>query len=150
MVKSNEILDYCLANFKDTVLVNSWGEDGIFYNPGGKLKRGVYVLTVKEKDGENDKSSKLDRDNVYCINLGIRKDTFSKMFGNIPKRPAKGCVVDMDYDFSSINKVMPHPVYAWMGWIRIINPSEENFEKLKPLIEEAYNYANEKYLKRKG
>lgn len=36
MVKSNEILDYCLANFKDTVLVNSWGEYGIFYNPGGK------------------------------------------------------------------------------------------------------------------
>ena len=82
--------------------------------------------------------------------MGIRKYTFFKMFGNIPKRPAKGCVVDMDYDFSSINKVMPHPVYAWMGWIRILNPSEENFEKLKPLIEEAYNYANEKYLKRKG
>jgi hypothetical protein len=25
------------------------------------LKRGVYILTVKEKDGDNDKGSKLDR-----------------------------------------------------------------------------------------
>lgn len=40
MTKPNKILDYCLANLKDTVLVNSWGEYGIFYNPGRKLKRG--------------------------------------------------------------------------------------------------------------
>lgn len=40
MAKSNEILDYCLANLKDTVLVNSWGE--YVYNPGRKLKRSAW------------------------------------------------------------------------------------------------------------
>lgn len=38
------ILEYCLDNLPDTVLVNSWGESGIFYNPNNTLKRGVYVL----------------------------------------------------------------------------------------------------------
>ncbi len=48
------ILKYCLENLEGSVLVESWGEKGIFYNPGRVLKRGVYILTVKEKDGDND------------------------------------------------------------------------------------------------
>ena len=65
----DEILSHCLHTLEGTVLVSSWGERGIFYNPGGKLKRGVYVLTVKEQNGENDKSSRLDREGVYRVNL---------------------------------------------------------------------------------
>ena len=56
----DEILKYCLENLEGTVLVNSWGERGIYYNPDNILKRGVYILTVKEKDGDNDKSSSLN------------------------------------------------------------------------------------------
>lgn len=40
----------CLEILEGTILVESWGEKGIFYNPGHVLKRGVYILTVKEKD----------------------------------------------------------------------------------------------------
>ena len=145
----DEVLKYCLETLEWTVLVDSWGEQGVFYNPDGKLKRGIYILTVKEKDGANDKSSKLDRKDVYRVNLGIRRNSFSKIFGAIPARPAKGCVVNMDYDFSSINTLLPHPVYAWMGWICILNPSKECFDELKPLIQEAYACAKEKYKRRK-
>ncbi|MCI8809419.1 MAG: hypothetical protein HFF84_04690 [Oscillibacter sp.] len=143
------ILNYCLKNLDGTVLGNSWGEQGIFYNPDGKLKRGIYVLTIKEKDGDHDKSSKLDRKDIYRVNLGVRKNTFSKMFGPIPKRPDKGGIVNMDYDFTLTNTFLPHPVYAWMGWICICNPSEKCFEALKPLIQESYEFAKEKYKKRK-
>ncbi len=44
----DEILKYCLENLDEAALVSSWGEKGIFYNSGNKLKRGVYILTVKE------------------------------------------------------------------------------------------------------
>lgn len=145
-----QILQYCLENLNGTVLTESWGEKGIFYNPNGKLKRGVYVLTVKEKDGENDKGSDLDREGIYRVNLGVRKNTFMKIFGTVPTRPPKGGIVDMPYDFGSTDIIIPHPVYAWMNWICVLNPSEETFEKLKPLINEAYEYAKEKYEKRKG
>ncbi len=149
MMVPDKILDYCLKEFKDTVLVNSWGENGIFYNPGQKLKRGIYVLTVKEKDGENDQSSCLNREKIYRVNFGVRKNTFAQMFGAVPKRPGKGGIVDMAYDFAEINQIMPHPIYAWMGWMCVLNPSEATFEQLKPLIREAYEYAVEKYAKRK-
>ncbi len=144
-----EILKYCLENLKDTVLVESWGEKGIFYNPNNVLKRGVYVLTIKEKDGDNDKGSNLDRENVYRVNLGIRKKTFIKLFNEVPKRPNAGVIVDINYDFTKLDKIIPHPVYDWMGWISVLNPSNKIFEKLKPFIQESYEYAVEKFKKRK-
>lgn len=150
IITPEQILQYCLEILNGTVLVESWGEKGIFYNPNGMLKRGVYVLTVKEKDGDNDKGSKLDREGMYRVNLGVRRDTFLKMFGTVPPRPPKGGIVDMPYDFMETDKIIPHPVYAWMSWICALNPSESTFEKLKLLINEAYEYAKEKYAKRKG
>ena len=146
---AEEILNYCLENLDGTVLVESWGEKGIFYNPDYVLKRGVYILTVKEKDGDNDKGSDLDRENVYRVNLGIRKKTFTELFGAVPKRPSAGRIVDMNYDFTALDKMLPHPVYAWMAWMCVLNPSEQTFEKLKPFIKEAYEYAKEKFNKRK-
>ena len=143
----NEILQFYLENLEGTVLINSWGEKGIFYNPDNILKRGVYILTIKEKDGENDKSSNLNRENIYRINIGIQKNTFINMFGEIPKRPQKGGIVDMEYDFTLTDKIMPHPVYAWMAWICCLNPTKKTLDKLNPLIKEAYEYAKEKYKK---
>ncbi len=146
---SDNIIKYCLENFDGVVLVSSWGERGIFYNPDGKLKRGIYILTIKEKDGDNDKASKLDRDGIYRVNTGVRRETFEIMFGTVPGRPCKGGVVDMNYDFTAVDRIMPHPVYGWMGWICALSPSDRLFEELKPLIGEAYEYAKEKYKKRK-
>lgn len=145
----NKILQYCLENLEGTVLVNSWGERGIFYNPDNKLKRDVYILTVKEKDGDNDKGSKLDREDIYRVNLGVRKSTFINLFGETPKRPNAGGIVDMNYDFSKTDDILPHPVYAWMSWICILNPSKKAFEELKPFIQESYEQAKEKFKKRK-
>lgn len=52
-------------------MINSCGEKGIFYNPGKKLKRGVYVLTIKEKDGDNDRASNLSREEIYRVNCRL-------------------------------------------------------------------------------
>lgn len=142
------ILTDCLNRLTGTILTDSYGERALFYNPGRKLKRGVYILTIKEKDGPNDKSSRLDREKVYRLNIGIRKSTFLKLFGTLPERPGKGETVDMDADFSLPDRILPHPVYAWMGWICVLNPTQATFETLKPLITEAYEYAKEKYGKR--
>lgn len=144
-----DVLKYCLDNLDGVVAVDSWGERGIFYNPGGVLKRGVYVLTVKEKDGENDRASMLDREGVWRVNIGVRRSTFHAMFGGLPGRPVKGGVVDVPYDFATKDVIMPHPIYAWMGWICVLNPSDVTFRQLMPLITEAYGYAVEKFHKRR-
>ncbi|MBQ9990483.1 MAG: DUF4261 domain-containing protein [Lachnospiraceae bacterium] len=43
VMEPKQILEYCLSDLEGTVLVDSWGEKGIFYNPGWVLKRGVYA-----------------------------------------------------------------------------------------------------------
>ena len=143
-----ELLQICQKALPGTVPVSSWGERGLFYNPEGLLKRGVYVLTVKERDGENDRASGLDREGVYRLNLGLRRETFEGLFGSLPKRPPKGGTVAMDYDFTALDRLLPHPVYAWMGWICVLNPAPETLKCIGPLLREAYEYAEEKYRKR--
>lgn len=149
MVQARQILEDCQQALEGTVLVESWGETGLFYNPGHVLKRGVYVLTVKEKDGANDRASHLDRAQVYRLNVGVPKERFRALFGPLPPRPPAGGVVEMDGDFAALDVLLPHPVYAWMGWICVLNPSEETYERLKPLVREAYLFAAEKFARRR-
>ena len=68
-MEAKQILDYCLSSLDDTILVESWGEKGIFYTPGLILKRGVYVLTIKQKDGDNDK-----RPILTCLHLPLQME----------------------------------------------------------------------------
>jgi hypothetical protein len=149
LMEDKQILEYCRIHLPGTVLVQSWGEKGIFYNPNQVLKRGIYVLTIKEKDGDHDKGSNLNREGIFRVNIGLRRATFMKMFGILPKRPNAGEIVDMPYDFTTLDMILPHPVYAWMGWVSILNPSEQTFEQMKLLIQESYEVAIEKFRKRK-
>lgn len=147
-VAPDEILQYCLENLPETVFHSCYGEKCIFYNPENKLKHGIYVLTIKEKDGNNDKSSNLNREGIYRINFGIKKNTFINQFEFIPARPLKGNTVDMQYDFSTLNKLIPHPVYSYMAWVCILNPDKNSFNNIKKFINESYECAKEKYNKK--
>lgn len=147
-VSIEQIIEYCLSEFEGLVVDKNWGERGLFYNPDKKLPKGIYVLTFKEKNGQNDRASKLDRDNTYRLNLGVSKTTFSKMFGAIPKRPAAGNIVSTGHDFAQPNQITPHPIYGWMSWIAVLNPSNDTFAQVQPLIEEGVGLAKAKYAKK--
>lgn len=108
----DDILSYCLSRLRETVRIESRGEQGVFYNPGHKFKRGIYVLIVKEKDGPNGRASRLDRPGVFRVNLGVGKDTFRRLFGLRPARPPRGGVIGMDVDFTARDALLPHPIYG--------------------------------------
>lgn len=136
-----DIEDYILKNFKDVHPLNSWGENSFFLNPNKQLKRGTYFATLKEKDGENDKASFLDRKNVFRLNMGITKECYLSLFSHVPKRPSKGCFIKGDYNFQELNKILPHPIYSWMGWVCVLNPDYKTFETCKRLLDNAYDKA---------
>lgn len=144
----SEIIEYISRNLDGVVPKSSWGETSLFYNPGNKLPNGVYFCTIKEKDGENDKSSSLSRDGVFRLSIGISKTSYEMKFGEKPSRPEKGGIVVTGHDFTSTNTLMPHPIYAWMSWVCILSPSKENFEEVYPLIVEGHNIAITKFNKK--
>ena len=105
-------------------------------------------MTVKERDGANDKASQLDREGVFRLNLGVGKEKYRELFGPTPARPPKGGVVDTGHDFTALDRLTPHPIYAWMGWVSMLSPTEASFKSLLPLLDVAYRRAQNAFEKR--
>lgn len=136
-----EIVGDLAARFPGLAPKASWGETSLFYNPGRLLPNGVYFCTVKERDGANDRASRLDRPGVFRVTLGLPNDRYEELFGPRPARPPKGGVVATGHDFADTDVLMPHPIYAWMGYVQILSPSATSFRDLEPLVVEAHRHA---------
>lgn len=149
MMTPTTIQAYLLTTFCGLKPKASWGETSFFYNPDDSSPNGTYFLTIKEKNGENDRASQLDRDGIYRLNFGVSKEKFLQHFASIPARPGKGETITGDYDFTALNTLTPHPVYGWMRWLAVLNPDDAMFERLKPLMKESYSLAVAKFAKRK-
>jgi hypothetical protein len=147
-VQSEEIVASITSEFDGVIPKSSWGETSLFYNPGKVLPSGVYFCTIKEKNGDNDKASKLDREGVYRLSIGISKTKYKALFGKQPKRPNKGGIIDSGHDFTALDELMPHPIYGWMSWVQILNPEESTYANIILLITEAYSIAVAKFNKR--
>ncbi|MFZ5655813.1 MAG: DUF6194 family protein [Pseudomonadota bacterium] len=147
-MEESSIARYICETFDGVVPVAAWGETSFFYNPGHVLPRGVYFATLKAKDGNNDRASALNRPGVFRLNIGITKPTYRALFGTPPARPAAGGVVDTGHDFTALDTVTPHPVYGWMSWLCVLNPSSQTFQQIRPLLDEAYALAVSKFRKR--
>jgi hypothetical protein len=144
-VTPGDVLDALMTTFGGLVPKATWGETSLFYNPDGVLPNGVYFCTIKEHDGANDRASHLDRPGVFRLAVGLPPAVYEQMFGPRPARPPKGGVVLADDDFAATDVLMPHPVYAWMGWVQVLSPSSETFAEMQPLLAEAYELAVRKY-----
>jgi hypothetical protein len=126
-----QLQNLILESYPGLNLLDTYGEKSFFYNPEKLLTKGIYFATLKEKDGPNDKASNLDRDGIYRLNLGISKQSYERLFGVKPKRPLKGGVVDTGHDFTKINMLTPHPIYAWLSWVAILNPDDDSMSQIK-------------------
>jgi hypothetical protein len=74
---------------------------------------------------------------VFRLNFGVGKETFLSLFGS----QADASEADGDepgYDFTALDRIMPHPVYRKMFWVCVLNPSAAMFERVRPLLAEAY------------
>ena len=147
-MKPEEIINHIENAFEGAKPKSSWGETSLFYNPNNLLPNGVYFCTIKEKDGENDKASKLDRKGIFRVSIGLSKITYESKFGSRPTRPAKGCIICTNDNFTQTTKLMPHPIYGWMSWVKILNPDKNKFEKLLPLLKEVHSNAVIKFNKK--
>ncbi len=147
-ITPSRIIEDLLKRFPGSVVVPAWGETSIFYNPGRVLPRGVYFATVKEKNGENDQASRLDRTDVFRFNVGTSNTLFVERFGPLPPRPAKGCTIEGAWDFTELNVITPHPIYGWMSWVSVLNPSQHTLVDMDKMIEAAFTRAKTSFDRR--
>ena len=63
-------------------------------------------------------------------------------------RSQKGGVVEVDIEFTKTGKLMPHPVYAWMGWVAINYPEKFQWDEVRSLLDISYEHAVQKFSKK--
>lgn len=147
-MEPSEIIGNLLGEFEHLVVKSTWGESSLFFNPANSAKHGSYFLTLKEKNGANDNSSQLDREGVFRVSFGISKNSFQDMFGQTPARPGKGRYVSTGHDFTQLDALMPHPIYAWMNWVQVLNPSNQTWTNIQDLVRESYRLSKTRFEKR--
>lgn len=156
-MKLASLISTLSLRYPGLVPVSAWGETSLFYNPHNLFERGTYCVTFKEKDGANDSASALNREEVrFRMNFKVGRDTFLRRFRetSLPKRPAKGQIIQLHsgsaYDPTVLDTLIPHPVYGWMGWVSIINPSADSIREILEagLLDESYQHAVASYDKK--
>jgi hypothetical protein len=79
---------------------------------------------------EHDDASNLSRPGAFRLNMGVDRETFERVAAAAGSAP----------DYTAVDRVMPHPVYAAQRWICIVNPSEPTFrEVVMPLLRIAHD-----------
>ena len=133
-MNESSVVDYITKAFAGVETTENFGYTFFFYRSDRKLP----FATLISSDYDYDRISNLDRPGVFRLNIGISKQTFQSLFGT-----AK---VDVsNYDFTALDVIMPHPDYAQHHFICVLSPSEATFERVQPLLAEAYDIAVRRY-----
>jgi len=138
-VDEASIAQYITDTFADVETDNAMGYTFFFYDSDHKLP----FVTMASADNDYDRVSNLDRPGVFRLNIGVSKPTFQALFG-------AGHVDVSAYDFTVLDTIMPHPDYAPQSWICVLSPGAETFERLRPMLAEAYDLAVQRQAKRQA
>jgi hypothetical protein len=151
-MNEDEVSQYITALAGVDVVVTS-DNSFFFYNPDPAVPpdhRFPFVTLVTSDI--YDSFSDLKRPSVFRLNIGVGKQTFRALFGTpvLPSdeagRPVENATGASEYDFTALDRVMPHPVYGRQYWVCVLNPSAATWDtQVRPLLAEAYDTAVSKY-----
>jgi hypothetical protein len=106
-----QVDQYINSEFKGVEVVIVLGDRFYFYGPErDQLQdRHLPFATLITTD-LHDRASKLERPDVFRLNIGVSSDTYRALFGPQPAFPRDGGVIDTGHDFTALDELMPHPV----------------------------------------
>jgi hypothetical protein len=132
-----EIAQYIIETFPRVETAENLGYKFFFYSADHMLP----FATLATADNDGDRVSNLDRPGVFRLNIGVSKQTFQSLFGTDR--------VDVSrYDYTTLDRIMPHPDYAAQNFICVLNPTQATFERVQAFLAEAYEIARVRSIKR--
>jgi hypothetical protein len=144
-------VDVVVASRENGAPEMAWGDTFFSYDPSRDLApahRMPFATIVTKDYGDFDCASQLNRPGTFRLNIGVSKETYRSLFGPQPAPPPTGSAVQTGHDFTALDQLMPHPVYAPMSWVCVLNPSAATFETVRPLLAEAYQLVVSRNAKR--
>ena len=126
-LNETSIAQYIAGTFAGVETTTAFGYTFFFYRTERKLP----FATIASTGNEYERVSDLDRPGVFRLNIGVSKQTFQSLFG--------ADKVDVSaYDFTALDKIMPHPDYAPQSWLCVLNPGDATWKQAQALLAEAY------------
>ncbi|MFI0419291.1 DUF6194 family protein [Spongiactinospora sp. 9N601] len=123
----------------------SWGDTYFYYAPDGVTPTNVQPFaTVVTKNYPGDKTSRLERPDVFRVNIAAGKEEFVRWTGHTPREPATG------QDPAATDTLIAHPLYGTMGWLAVLNPGPRTEATTRDLLRTAYDLARARYERRAG
>jgi hypothetical protein len=112
----------------------AWGDHFFYYAPDGEVPTNTQPFaTIVTKDYPDDTASRLGGGRRR-LNLHVGSDAFRELTGFSTKDV--GAV-----DHAQTDVVLPHPVYAALGWVAIVDPAERTSGTALELVRAAYDDA---------
>ena len=93
----------------------AWGDTFATYTRASQ----PFATIVTKHYGDFDDASALDRPGVFRLNVNVRRERFIELLGYPPGAVPEGV------DYTVLDTVIPHPVYAAQGFVAVLNPGEQ-------------------------
>jgi len=123
------ITRYIKGTYPDTVVAEAMG--GTFFSCNEQSWPNFATIATGD---DFDDASDLQRDGVFRLNIGVTGRTFDRYVD-----------ASVEPDYTALDQLIPHPLYAAQHWLAILNPSSGSFETIvKPLLEEAQRIVSER------
>ena len=143
------ITHYITHAFQGVETIEADGTTFFFYNPRGDIPPDYkFPFVTLVTNDFNDTASDLNRPSIFRLNIGVSKETYRSLFGPQPPPLDASGMVNTGHDFTALDQLMPHPVYAPQSWICVLNPTTTTFQKVTELLAEAYQRTADKHKKR--
>ena len=136
-MNQDAIAEYITNTFSDVATQTAYGY--LFYFFGSNRK--MPFATIATKDAEHETYSNLQRPGVFRLNIGVKKVTYRAMFGDPPKASEAVATPKGDYDYTELDKLLPHPEYAAQSWVCVLNPGPRTLQTVKELLAESHEIA---------
>src|SRR5262245_36702373 len=117
------IARFIVERYPDTIVASAMG--GTFFSCNEQSWPNFATIATGD---DFDDASDLSREGVFRLNIGVSGATYRRLVGDAAEP-----------DYTALDTLLPHPLYAQQHWVSILNPTAQTFETLvEPLLEEAH------------
>ncbi|UBU15833.1 DUF6194 family protein [Nonomuraea gerenzanensis] len=123
----------------------AWGDTFFYYEPEGLDRppadgRLPYATIVTKNYEGFDTASALDRPGVFRLNAAVGRVAFERIIGYSPAAHAEH---HAGLDYTVLDQVIPHPLYAAQSWVCVLNPQDE--ERTRAILTDAHARAAQRH-----
>ena len=126
---------------------SAWGDSFFYYDPEDQASDRMmpFATIVASNYAGFDEASDLDRPGIYRLNVAVGRTAYIALLGHSPDEHAG---LAGEFDYTVLDRLIPHPVYASQGWVSILNPGERTGAQAQELITAARELAGKRHDRR--